>query len=979
MAEPTRNKFVAVTSIAILAALGGAAAWLTIAELPATNESKLSLEAVAPQEVSAMREGPLMFEENMGQAPSRVHFLARGTNSSAYLLPDRMLVSTTVPNSGELDMDYSQGRVEFNEPPPEHATWRMELVGAKREAPSVGLDEQARKLHILGGGQHVAASYFESVRFEKVYPGIDVVYRGGDAKLEYDFEIAPGADPADIQLSFEGAEQIRIRSNGDLTLQTAAGEVRHSRPIAFQEGRRGRRPVEARFIANNSGSYAFEVGPYDHEKPLVIDPRLVFAGGLGGSGNDQAWSIKVGKEDFAYIAGSTSNGSWTSLNGTLPPGGVAGLSKGSTQDTDAFIVGLQMGANKSGAGLMLDMDIDRFGSIVVDEDSEPPMACAAGPAQTPPAGATVLGTPSGEGYGVVRCYDLNTWEPIWTTAFPGNARKMVGSGGDLYVANRRETSSVPIFTNPGGSNGPWFDVLRLDYDNGEVLDTATIGHDQTGRFAGISSLSCYGALTSCLTGGSSTGILTGDTSGAIQNFTAFFWHVDFKSASEKAAETAFVARVPGDMGTFNAENGSAFLSNHWLFSVLRILPGDRTQITVHRAEARSTSKGSSFLLPIATLGSGTGQVNGAALKTLNDNGLDVFYAMGSTNEPSDVFSPPPTVELPDSNTGMDPYFVAYQVNPQNGKGAQLEWELLYSLIYDSPAVEIVLDGTCDRWENPVACGYSNNGVPVNVPGVEILSQNQGGQDVWVGQLFNPVLTAFATNFEFNVNELVPCGINSAFGHFGDYPFESFQLDRNDQFPDEIGGVQFCINGEPQKLIFVAPQQLAFIADCNLQPGQQVELYMTCNDMESNSLTTTVSGPSPEIATQNGTGVGTAVCVNFPEGILNSEATPIDEGGVLICYGGGSGPTDPPCESCDIAKGLQTTIASITMSIGGRLVAPFFCGKSAGLTCGLDQWNLFVPDEINDIDIIGDPAADVGVWVRLTSGRVVFLRMTATAG
>ena len=239
MAETTRNKFAVATGIAVLVALGGAAVWLTISELPATNKSKPSLEAVVPQEVSAMRAGPLVFEENRGQAPSTVHFLARGANSSAYLLPDRMLVSATVPNSSELEMDYSQGRVEFNEPPQQHATWGMELVGGNPEAPSVGLDEQARKLHILGGGRHMAASSFESVRFEKVYPGIDMLYHGGDAKLEYDFEIAPGADPADIQLSFEGVEQVKIRSNGDLILQTAAGEVLHSRPIAFQGDRAG--------------------------------------------------------------------------------------------------------------------------------------------------------------------------------------------------------------------------------------------------------------------------------------------------------------------------------------------------------------------------------------------------------------------------------------------------------------------------------------------------------------------------------------------------------------------------------------------------------------------------------------------------------------------------------------------------------------------------------------------------------------------
>ena len=76
---------------------------------------------------------------------------------------------------------------------------------------------------------------------------------------------------------------------------------------------------------------------------------------------------------------------------------------------------------------------------------------------------------------------------------------------------------------------------------------------------------------------------------------------------------------------------------------------------------------------------------------------------------------------------------------------------------------------------------------------------------------------------------------------------------------------------------------------------------------------------------------------------------------------------------------RLTFATITMSIGGRLVAPFFCGKSPGLTCALDQWNFFVPDNLNQEDIFGDPAEDVGVWVRLASGEVVFLRATIVAG
>ena len=173
--------------------------------------------------------------------------------------------------------------------------------------------------------------------------------------------------------------------------------------------------------------------------------------------------------------------------------------------------------------------------------------------------------------------------------------------------------------------------------------------------------------------------------------------------------------------------------------------------------------------------------------------------------------------------------------------------------------------------------------------------------------------------------------------------------------------------------------MAFIANCNLQPGQQAELYMTCNGMESNSLTTTVSGPSPEIGTQNGVGFGAATCVNFPNATLNSEANPIPEGGVLIYYGSRGGQTEPPCDSRDVAGGAYPTIANITMSVGDRLISPFYCGKSPGLTCGLDQWNLFVPEELNDDDIIGDPATEVVVWVGRGNGSVVPLRVTATAG
>jgi hypothetical protein len=39
-----------------------------------------------------------------------------------------------------------------------------------------------------------------------VYPGIDLIYYGNQGQLEYDFLVAPGADPQAITLRFVGTD-----------------------------------------------------------------------------------------------------------------------------------------------------------------------------------------------------------------------------------------------------------------------------------------------------------------------------------------------------------------------------------------------------------------------------------------------------------------------------------------------------------------------------------------------------------------------------------------------------------------------------------------------------------------------------------------------------------------------------------------------------------------------------------------------------
>jgi hypothetical protein len=114
------------------------------------------------------------------------------------------------------------------------------------------------------------------VRYTDIYPGVDLVYYGNQRQLEYDFVVAPGAKPLQIDMQFAGANSLQphITANGDLVLQGANGEAVFHKPVAYQEkdGQRQLIPVNFQLAAANT--IGFSLGVYDHSRLLVIDPVL---------------------------------------------------------------------------------------------------------------------------------------------------------------------------------------------------------------------------------------------------------------------------------------------------------------------------------------------------------------------------------------------------------------------------------------------------------------------------------------------------------------------------------------------------------------------------------------------------------------------------------------------------------------------------------------------------------------------------------
>jgi len=255
---------------------------------------------------------PLSFERNVGQMDSRAKFSARGVGYNLFLTSSGALLELLKNNSKAI----SQKRIESPQRQrsrSEAATTSLGLKfdGANANVVAKGIDELHGHLNYFIGNNpanwHTDVPAFRAVRYEELYPGISLTYYGNQQQLEYDFVIAPGADPQRIRMGFDSGIRLRLSSEGDLAMQLPGGELRQRKPVVYQEINGQRQSIDAAFMLAGSHQVGFTVGKYDHTKPLVIDPTLVYSTYLGGGGDDVGSSIAVDGSNNIYIAGTTSS------------------------------------------------------------------------------------------------------------------------------------------------------------------------------------------------------------------------------------------------------------------------------------------------------------------------------------------------------------------------------------------------------------------------------------------------------------------------------------------------------------------------------------------------------------------------------------------------------------------------------------------------------------------------------------------------
>jgi Beta-propeller repeat len=232
---------------------------------------------------------PLRFEQNLGQihANEPVSWTARNPEASYAFTADGALIRTR------------GGMV------------RVRMQGSNAKAEYKPLEALASPTSYFTASYKGSIRGYQKLRRSSVYPGIDVVYYGKGTQLEYDFEVAPGADPSQIRLAFEsesaqGATP-HVTEAGDLQIGDSANALIERAPVVYQVAADGsRKRVSGGYRVAEDGSVTLALGAYDRSAKLVIDPVFVYTQYLfSPTIASPAVAITHDAQGFVYVAGNT--------------------------------------------------------------------------------------------------------------------------------------------------------------------------------------------------------------------------------------------------------------------------------------------------------------------------------------------------------------------------------------------------------------------------------------------------------------------------------------------------------------------------------------------------------------------------------------------------------------------------------------------------------------------------------------------------
>jgi len=395
--------------------------------------------------------------EPLQDAAQSARFITRGPGYSATLRPDGLAFTL---RSGDGDSAPTSGPDVLAGPwpspaarpasssglrsSPPGAAVRIKFVNANPDAAGEGRERLSSRSHYLTGEDPDSwrrdVPHYSRVRYEQIYPGVDVDYYAAGPNLEFDLTVAPGADPRRIRLAFDGISGLSVGPQGRLLLETPQGVLCLNKPRVYQRGEHGRVGVAGGYEIAANGEVRFRLADYDPSRAVVIDPVLVWSTFLGGMGADVANGVAIDDEGFVYVAGSTNSADIQTASPLQPRGGgndayVAKIAP----DGETLIFATYLGGLSEDFGA--NIAVDEEGRIYVcGTTSSPDFPVTPGSLQTSIAGANdgfvARLTPDGS--------DLSYSTFLGGASDDFALRMEADADGNAYVAGGTESGDFPV-------------------------------------------------------------------------------------------------------------------------------------------------------------------------------------------------------------------------------------------------------------------------------------------------------------------------------------------------------------------------------------------------------------------------------------------------------------------------------------------------------------------------------------------------------
>jgi uncharacterized protein (TIGR03437 family) len=937
---------------------------------------------------------PLRFEENIGQAPSTVRYVARGTKFQFFLEP----MGNTIRWPG--------GSLETR------------LIGADPEAQVSGADVLGATTNYFQGNQPGAwktgIHSYGRVKYSSVYPGVDMMFHGREGLLEYDFLVHPGADPKAIEWRLNGADEVRVDDAGDLVVSTLRGEIRWKKPEIYQGDANQRISVEGRFALRGENRVSFEIGAYDRSRDLVIDPVLAFSTFMGGTGQDGTSHVAVDASGNVYVTGATTSQdlavSRTAFQPAYAGAGVGVVASAFVGDvivakftsTGTLVYLTYLGGSKDEAAT----------AIAVDSAGNAYVCGYTNSTDFPKAGTPVQAAFGGFGGnpflqfgdGFIAKLGPNGDKLLYSTYLGGSSDDMavaltLDSSANMYVVGWTLSKNFPTtagtYQSPlrGAGGQPATDhfgvplittgdvfVVKISADGTKIVFSSIIGgtmDDTPSSIALDSSGNVYFAGATLSNDFPVTPQAYQKTNRGSDTFTNFFANMGdgFVGKLSADGQTLVYATYLGGSGDDGISSlavgpdGSAYVtgsteSSDFPVTIFLSFRGpdsaacDVDYVFGDAFVTRLKPDGSGLILSRFLGGTADDGGTGIAL----DGAGNIFVAGGtaSTDFPvtSDAFQP----MFGGSGPGLDPW-------PPKGDGFLTMFDptgatILYSTFLGGSLADYISGLALDNAGNAYLTGYTlSANFPVTAGAFQknhILTQDNGDStptseeqmDAFItkmsGLTTGPFVSAVVNAASNAQGQVSPGMIVVMYGGLIGPTVTSPVLAAIDPttglLSSNRSSTQFLFDNIPAPIVYVSASQSAAIVPYQVAGAASTQLVAMYNGQQSPPVTLTVTNTSPGLFSLNFSGSGQGAIFN-QDNTPNSSQNPAHVGTVIQVYGTGEGLLNPPAVTGQIAPTappFPTPAANVSATIGGATASILYKGPVPGDVVGLFQINLTVP-------------------------------------